>query len=161
MGGGHSYLLAAILKNNPSLQGILFELPEVVDGARETIKRENLLDRCKTVGGDFFQSVPKGADAYIMKYIIHDWSDDNARIILQNCRKSIAPDGKLLVVDKVISLKSRLNDEVMGDIEMMILGEGRERTESEFRELFDSTGFMLTRIIATDLPLFIIEGECA
>jgi hypothetical protein len=160
VGGGHGYLLSLILKNNPSMQGILYDLPEVVDGARKTIEKEKLVNRCKIVGGDFFQSVPKGADAYIMKYIIHDWSDDNARIILQHCRESIAPDGKLLVVDKVISLKSGLNDEIMGDIEMMILGEGRERTESEFQELFTSTGFKLTKIIPTDLPLFIIEGEC-
>ncbi|MFX1281271.1 MAG: methyltransferase [Promethearchaeota archaeon] len=159
IGGGNGYLLAAILKNNPSLRGILFELPEVVDGAREILEKENLLDRCSIMAGDFFQSVPKGADAYIMKYIMHDWSDENARKILQNCRENIAPDGKLLVVDKVISLKNGLNDEIMGDIEMMILGEGRERTEGEFRELFYSAGFKLTKIIPTDLPLFIIEGE--
>ncbi|MFX1376305.1 MAG: methyltransferase [Promethearchaeota archaeon] len=160
VGGGYGYLLTEILKRNPSLQGILYELPEATDGARKTIEKENLLNRCRVVGGDFFQSVPKGADAYIMKYIIHDWSDDNARLILQNCRESISPNGKLLVVDKVISLKSGLNDEIMGDIEMMILGEGRERTESEFRELFNSTGFELTNIIPTQLPLYILECKC-
>ena len=160
VGGGHGYLLSLILKNNPSLQGILYELPEVVDGARKTIEKEKLVNRCKIVEGDFFQSVPKGADAYIMKYIIHDWSDDNARTILQNCRETITSKGKLLVIDKVISLKSGLNDEIMGDIEMMILGEGRERTESEFRELFNSAGFKLTKIIPTQLPLYILEGEC-
>jgi len=159
VGGGYGYLLTEILKNNPSLQGILYELPEVVEGARKTIKRENLENRCKIIEGDFFNSVPKGADAYIMKYIIHDWSDENARIILKHCREAIPPEGKLLVIDKVISLKSGLNDEIMGDIEMMILGEGRERTESEFRELFSSTGFKLTKIIPTQLPLFIIEAE--
>lgn len=159
VGGGNGYLLAAILKNNPSLRGTLFELPEVIEGARETLEKENLLDRCNIIAGDFFHSIPKGAEAYIMKYVIHDWSDENARKILQNCRENITPDGKLLVVDKIISLKSGLNDEIMGDIEMMILGEGRERTEAEFRELFYSAGFKLTKIIPTDLPLFIIEGE--
>ena len=160
VGGGYGFLLAAILKNYPLLQGILYELPEVAKGAQETMDKENLLDRCKIIEGDFFQSVPKGADAYIMKYVIHDWSDDNARTILQNCRESIASNGKLLVVDKVISLKSGLDDEIMGDIEMMILGEGRERTESEFRELFNSAGFKLTKIIPTQLALYILEGEC-
>jgi 16S rRNA G1207 methylase RsmC len=160
VGGGHGYLLTAILKNNPSLQGILYELSEVADGARKTIEKETILNRCKIIKGDFFQSIPKGADAYIMKYVIHDWSDDNARTILQNCRESIASNGKLLVIDKVISLKSGLDDEIMGDIEMMILGEGRERTESEFRELFNSAGFKLTKIIPTQLPLYILEGEC-
>jgi hypothetical protein len=160
VGGGHGYLLTAILKNNPSLQGILYELPEVADGARIIIEKETILNRCKIIEGDFFQSVPKGADAYIMKYVIHDWSNDNARTILQNCRENIPSNGKLLVIDKVISLKSGLDDEIMGDIEMMILGEGRERTESEFRELFNSAGFKLTKIIPTQLPLYILEGEC-
>ena len=160
VGGGQGYLLIAILKNNPSLQGILYDLPEVVKGARKTIEKETLSDRCKIIEGDFFQSIPKGADAYIMKYVIHDWSNDKARKILQNCRESIAPNGKLLVVDKVISLKSGLNDEIMGDIEMMILGEGLERTESEFRELFNNAGFKLTNIIPTQLPLYILEVEC-
>jgi len=160
VGGGYGYLLTAILKNNPSQQGILYELPEVTERARKTIEKEKLLNRCKVIDGDFFQSVPKGGDAYIMKYIIHDWSDDNARTILENCRESIASNGKLLIIDKVISLKSGLNDEIMGDIEMMILGEGRERTESEFRELFNSAGFKLTKIIPTQLALYILECEC-
>ena len=160
VGGGHGYLLTTILKSNPHLQGILFDLPEVVDGARKTIEKEKLDDRCKIIEGDFFKSVPKGADVYVMKYIIHDWSDDNARKILQNCREVITSNGKILVVDKVISLKSGLHDEIMGDIEMMILGEGRERTESEFRELFNSAGFKLTKIIPTQLPLYILEGKC-
>ncbi|MFW9867865.1 MAG: methyltransferase [Candidatus Thorarchaeota archaeon] len=160
VGGGNGYLLTSILKNNPSLRGILFDLPEVTNGARKIIAKENLGDRCRIVGGNFFHEVPKGADAYIMKYVIHDWSNDNARLILHNCREAIAPEGRILVIDKVISLKSGLNDEIMGDIEMMILGEGRERTESEFRELFESTGFKLNKIIPTQLPLFILEGKC-
>ncbi|MFX1364917.1 MAG: methyltransferase [Promethearchaeota archaeon] len=160
VGGGEGYLLMAILKNNPSLQGVLYDLPEVADRARKNIEKKNMSDRCKVNGGDFLQSVPKGADAYIMKYVIHDWSDENALKILRNCRDCINSYGKLLVIDKVISLKSGLGDEIMGDIEMMILGEGRERTESEFRELFNNAGFKLTKIIPTPLALYIIEGEC-
>ncbi len=159
VGGGHGFLLATILRSNPSLQGILFDLPRVVKGAKKTMEKHNLLERCKIIGGDFFHSVPKGADAYIMKYVIHDWYDEKARIILKNCRDAIAPNGKLLVIDKVISLKSGLEDEIMGDIEMMILGGGLERTESEFKLLFNSAGFKLTNIIPTQLPLFILECE--
>lgn len=155
--GGHGLLLANILKRNPSMRGTLYEAPQVLEGAK-TGPLKPYMDRCTLTAGNMFKSVPSGADAYIMKHIIHDWPDDVCVNILKLCRKGINPGGKLLVADTVILPG---NDSAVGkvlDIVMLLFPGGKERTEEQFRALFEASGWKLTRVIPTAAPESIVEG---
>lgn len=160
VGGGHGLLLAEILKANPATHGVLLEVPQVAEGARATMEEAGVLDRCVIVEGDFFERVPEGADAYILKLIIHDWDDEQARRILENCRAAMPADGTLLVANAVIPPG---NDPYIGklvDIEMLVMTPGgRERTEAEFEQLLAEAGFELTRTIPTPSYLYILEAQ--
>ena len=158
VGGGHGLLLASILKANPQMHGTLFDLPHVLDGARALLRREGVAERAETVSGNFFESVPEGADAYIMQHIIHDWADDEAQIILRNCHRAMRAKGKVLIADAVIPPHNEFSFGKLSDLEMMLLPGGRERTAEEFRALLTRAGFALTRIIPTGSPECIIEG---
>lgn len=147
VGGGHGALITAILSANPHLRGVLYDLPGVVDGAAAP-RGGALADRCEIVGGDFFESVPAGADAYLLKGIIHDWNDEAALTILANCRRAIRPNGTLLLFDTVLTPSSDPGQALM-DVLMMVLTGGRERTESEFRSLLQQANFSLTQVIST------------
>jgi len=157
VGGGHGLLLATILARNPHLKGTLYEVPHVVEGARNGPLKP-VMDRCTLASGDMFSSVPAGADAYIMKHIIHDWPDDVCIKILKACRKAVNPSGKLLVVDNVILPGNDFASGKFLDIQMLIFPGGRERTEKEFRDLFAAAGWRLTRVIPTAVPESIVEG---
>lgn len=159
IGGGNGSLLMRILKNNPSLNGILYDIPEAVEGARKLLEKENLLKRCKIINGNFFQTVPKGGDAYILKLILHDWNDIKASRILRNCHKSMNPDSKLLLIEHVLSKGDLKNAAIFMDLEMMVFSKGgHERTEEEFRKLLNNAGFKLIKIIPIP-PYFILEGR--
>ena len=162
VGGGAGLLLARILQANPALVGVLLDAPQVVPLADERLTAEGVSDRAETVAGDFFASVPEGADCYIMKMIIHDWDDDNCRAILKNCREAMADGGKIYVVDQVIPPG---NDPFIGkmiDIEMLAMTEGGvERTEDEFHDLFDSAGLSLDRVIPTEGFMSVLEASKA
>ena len=156
--GGHGLLLTTVLQKYPQTHGVLFDLPQVIEGGRKLIAEAGLSARCEAVAGDFFQSVPAGADCYMMKHIIHDWDEPEARTILANCRKGIAPGGGLLLVEMVITPG---NDPAFGkllDLEMLVIPGGRERTEAEYAELLGSAGFKLTGITPTQAPVSIIEA---
>jgi O-methyltransferase domain/Dimerisation domain len=155
--GGHGFLLATILARYPGMRGTLYEAPHVIEGAK-TGALKNLLDRCSCVSGDMFSSVPGGADAYIMKHIIHDWPDDLCVRILQACRKGVNPGGKLLVVDNVIQPGNDFQPGKFLDLQMLIFPGGRERTEKEFSNLFSASGWRLNRIVPTAAPESIVEG---
>ncbi len=161
VGGGHGVLLRAILKANPTLHGILFDLPHVVEGAKTQIA--GLEERLEIVGGDFFQGVPAGADAYILKSVIHDWDDTHSITILKNCHGVMPAQGRLLLVELVLpdridqSPKSQIG--TGSDLNMLVNAGGRERTQKEFRTLLESSGFELTKIIPLDGSLSsILEG---
>jgi SAM-dependent methyltransferase len=158
VGGGHGKLLTSVLKANPGVQGIVFDAPHVADGARETIRAAGVEDRCRSEGGDFFRAVPVGADAYMMMHIIHDWPDDKATTILKNCRKSVKPGGKLLVIDAVIAPPNVPDTAKVLDLEMLVLPSGQERTEAEFAILFAGAGWKLNRVVPTKSPKRVIEG---
>jgi hypothetical protein len=158
VGGGHGSLLAAILKANPNLQGVLFDLPPAVEGARKRVEAEGVRDRAECVAGDFFESVPAGGDAYLMKLIIHDWDDERAIRILKNCHSAMADGGKLLLIEAVVPAGNEPSFSKGMDLQMLIMTGGRERTEAEYRDLFAAGGFTLTRVIPTESPLSIIEG---
>jgi hypothetical protein len=155
--GGHGLLLATILERNPHLQGTLYEMPHVLEGARSGPLKP-VMDRCTLASGDMFSSVPAGADAYIMKHIIHDWSDDRCIQLLQACRKGANPGGKLLVVDSVIQPGNDFSPGKFLDLQMMIFPSGCERTEKQFRELFAASGWRLNHIIPTAAQDSIVEG---
>jgi SAM-dependent methyltransferase len=147
VGGGHGAKLFAILAANARLRGVLYDLPSVVAGAVPA-DRDTIGDRCEIVGGDFFEAVPAGADAYLLSGIIHDWNDEAALKILANCRRAIRPDGRLLLVETALTPSSDPSRALM-DVLMMVLTGGRERTEAEFGSLLREAGFSLTRVIPT------------
>jgi hypothetical protein len=158
VGGGQGGLLAAILQASPSLRGVLFDQPSVVATAHELLKRWGVLDRCEVAGGDFFVSVPKGADAYVLKVVIHDWEDEQAIAILRNCRSAMAEKGKVLLIERVLGPLNQPDRGRVMDLLMLVGPGGRQRTEDEFRQLFAEAGLHLARIIPTRGAQSIIEG---
>lgn len=158
IGGGNGSKITAILQKYPEMQGILFDLPHVVERARSNIEAAGLNDRCQLVSGDFFSAVPSGAEAYVMRHIIHDWDDEKSLTILKNCHNVMSPGNKLLLVESVIPPG---NDPFMGkflDLTMMLVPGGKERTEDEYRELYDRAEFDLLQIIPTATEVSVIEG---
>jgi len=156
--GGHGYLLSQVLKSNPDMKGILFDVPPVIAGAEALLEREGVAGRVEKVTGDFFASVPAGADAYIMKHIIHDWDDARATKILQNIREAMPSDGKVLIVETVVPEGNEPHYSKLLDLEMLSSPGGVERTAGEYRELLAAAGLRLTRILATTTPFSIVEA---
>jgi hypothetical protein len=162
IGGGQGRLLATVLAKAPKATGVLFDMPSVVAGAKNVIGRDASFDRITTAGGDFFESVPEGGDLYMMKAIIHDWDDERSIKILSNCRKRMAPNGRVLILDQVLSDGPESTMGKLLDLEMLLVTEGgRERTAAEFETLYKKSGFALSRIIPTKSPTAIIEGTPA
>ncbi len=161
IGGGYGALLAAILTAHPHLNGVLVDLPHVVAGARPKLEAAGLAGRCETVAGDFFQSVPDGGDAYMLKHVLHDWDDDRCVSILDKCRRAISNEGRLLVVEILITTGNEPDYGKYLDLNMLVLTKGRERTEEQYRTLFEAAGFTLSRVVATHSELSIIEGRPA
>jgi len=153
VGGGEGALVRDILSATPGLRGVLFDRPQVVARAPEILTGE-IAARCEIVGGDFFESVPEGADAYLLKGVIHDWPDEDAARILRNTRRAIRPGGTLLLIEGLADSPARPVG--LMDLLMLVLG-GRERTEGDFRSLLAGTGFAIGRIIPTEVSSVI---EC-
>ncbi|MGW6983372.1 methyltransferase [Streptomyces sp. NPDC054932] len=150
--GGHGALLAAVLAANPEVRGVLYDQPDVVVGAKETFRELGVDGRVETVGGDFFDSVPTGGDAYLLSNVIHDWDDENALRILANCRAALAEGGRVLLVEAVMPERSEPSPTVtLMDLNMLVLCGGRQRTEAEFAGLFAGAGLRLTRIVRAGL----------
>lgn len=156
--GGHGFLLAAILKANPHLRGVLFDQPTIIDGAIEPLKKQDINDRVELVPGDFFESVPAGADIYTMKHIIHDWNDDESIKILRNIHRAMNEKGKVLILEMVVPEGNAPSPSKVMDVQMLIATGGKERTEAEYRKLLESSDFNLTRIIPTHSPFSIVEA---
>lgn len=156
--GGHGYLLSQVLKANPTMKGILFDVEPVVAGADALLEREGVRDRVEKVAGDFFASVPAGADAYIMKHIIHDWDDQRARKILRNIRQVMPPNATVLIIEVVVPEGNEPHFSKLMDLEMLASPGGAERTAGEYRELLAASGLRMTRIIQTKSPFSIVEA---
>ena len=158
IGGGHGKLLTTILKKYPELSGMIFDLEHVVAGAKPQIHGAGLAGRCDTCSGDFFVAVPVG-DAYIMKHIIHDWSDERALTILKNCHRAGKGKTRVILVESIITPGNEPHFAKWIDLEMLLLSGGRERTEEEFAHLFKQAGFHLTRVLRTKSPVCVLEAE--
>jgi SAM-dependent methyltransferase len=156
VGGGHGYLLAAVLKKYPAMAGVLYDAQSVINGATNVLS--GVESRCELVAGDFFESVPPGGDAYMMKHIIHDWEDDKSLKILRNCHRVMNPGGRLLVVEMVVPEGNAPSPGKFLDLEMLLFLRSCERTEKEYRALFHKGGFELTRVVPTDTPYSVVEG---
>jgi hypothetical protein len=160
VGGAHGHLLASILRSYVKVRGVLFDQPSVIEEAAKSgfMGASDLAGRCEAVSGDFFESVPPGADAYVMKYIVHDWDDEKSVRILQNCRKAMAEDGRVLVIDHEVAAGNRFDWGKLMDINMMVMLGSKERTKDEFRQLFARAGLRLKRVVRTASSLSILEG---
>jgi len=158
-GGGHGRLLSAILAAAPSARGVLYDLPEVVEGAPELLRKYGTQDRVRIVSGSFFDSVPEGGDAYILKSVIHDWPDEQAVAILRNVRAVAGPDTALVLIEPVMPDHDREFVAKWTDLEMLIGPGARERTAAEFQALYERAGFRLTRVVPTVGPFSLIEGR--
>lgn len=157
VGGGHGQLLAAILQKYPMMQGVLYDAPQVVSQAGPVLEAAGVADRCEVIGGDFFQSVPAGGDAYIMKHIVHDWSDDECVTFLSHCREGMNPGGKMLVAEMILPPANVPAASKLLDLEMLLFMTGCERTESEYQSLLERAGFTFTRNVPAP-PYNVIEG---
>jgi hypothetical protein len=159
VGGGNATLLAAILKANPSLRGVLYDTDKVVATARPVLDAAGVANRCTILTGDFFASVPARGDACLMKHIIHDWDDAHSVTILSNCRRALPAHGKLFVVEAVIGPGNAPEFGKLLDLEMLVDAPGgRERTQDEFQKLFAASGFRLARVVPTASPFAILEA---
>ncbi len=165
VGGGNGALMVGILRANPKLRGLVFDQPHVVQRARTHIAEAGFQDRCEVAGGSFFEKVPSGSDAILLKHVIHDWNDERAAAILRTVRAALPASGKLLIVEGVYpahidqSLESRAA--AANDVNMLVCTGGRQRSEAEFRDLFRASGFRLSRVVPTIARVAVIEAEPA
>jgi len=161
VGGATGNMLAAILARHPEPRGLLFDRPHVVVDATKLLKANGIVDRVTVEGGDFFQTVPTGGDAYILSHIMHDWNDDQCLTILGHCRKAMKPDARLLIVEMVLPPGDAPHPGKILDMVMLVLVGGQERTEAEYAHLLDKAGFRLNRVVATQSPVSVVEAVLA
>ena len=161
VGGGHGKIISEILKRNPGVHGMLFDMPHAFEGGQGTVALAGLVDRCEVVSGDFFISVPAGADVYLLSRVIHDWDDEKAVAILKVVRGAIAPHGRLVLLETMLRPTERILYPVLSDLNMLLLTGGCERTEAEYRALYRAAGFELTKTVLTKSPTgtTVIEGR--
>ena len=159
IGGGHGAFVAAILKQAARARGLLFDLPEVVAGAEPILRAAGVLDRCEVRAGSFFDGVPSGFEAYLLKMVVHDWPEREAIAILGAVRAAIPPHGTLLLVEMVLPDDESPHPGKLLDLDMMLTNGGRERTAAEYRALLAAAGFRLTRLVPTMAPLTILEAR--
>jgi len=159
IGCGNGTALVATLKHYPKLRGLFFDRPHVIERARARIE-SGIADRCEFESGDFFESVPAGADVYFMRHIIHDWPDDLCVQIFRNIRRVIAPNARLLLVEQIVPENNDPSPAKAFDMTMMLFPpNGLERTEKEYRELLKAAGFELMRVVSTASPVSVIEAR--
>jgi SAM-dependent methyltransferase len=158
IGGGKGKLLRKILELNPEMIGAVLDMPRTIETVNQELHANGRGGRCSYIAGDFFDSVPEGADAYLLCGVIHDWDDDRAATILRNCRRAMARNGRLLLVEMVVPDNDVDCFSKLLDLNMLVMTGGRERTEAEFCTLLHASGYKLTKIIPTMAPQCVIEA---
>jgi hypothetical protein len=161
IGGGNGVFLAAILASHPVMRGILFDQPHVVTGAGPILNAKGVADRCAIVAGSFFEAVPQGGDAYLLKAILHDWEDEPATAILRTCRQAMAGGTSLLVVERELGAPNDMPDSKFSDLNMLVGPEGRERSRADFAALFEAAGFRFTGFTPSAAGPGVFEGIAA
>lgn len=157
--GGHGTTLSAILRANPAMRGVLFDLPHVIETTRERLAGTPLEPRIELVAGDFFKSIPEGVDACFMKHIIHDWGDQECITILENCRRVLPRSGRVLIAEMVLPPGNEPSPAKWLDLTMLVMTHGgRERTEAEYGKLLARAGFEMSRVVQTQGAIGIVEG---
>ena len=162
VGGGYGELIASILSEHPSLRGILFDLAHATAAAGSRLAAAGVEGRCTLVTGSFFDAVPGAADAYLLKSVLHDWDDDHAVEILRNCRRAMAPHARLFVIERIAPEhfcdSPRDQGIARSDLNMLVSTGGRERTETQYRDLLDAAELRITRLLALGDPYRVIES---
>lgn len=158
VGGSHGAFLAGVLGQEPKAKGILFDQPQVVEGAGPTLDAAGVAARVERRGGDFFASVPAGGDVYLLKHILHDWNDEECVKILRNVRASMAPEGRVVVVEMLVGGEGPPSPAPLMDLNMLVMLTGRERTAEEFAGLFAKAGLRLSKVTPTPSPMVVIEA---
>ncbi|GIF08508.1 methyltransferase [Actinoplanes siamensis] len=158
VGGGNGSLLTVLLQRYPRAEGVVFELPEVAEVAQKRISAAGLSERCSVVGGDFLREVPAGADLYLLKGVLHNWSDADAVTLLRNCRTAMTPESRLLLIEAVVPPGDDFHPSKVLDVAMMIVYGGRERTLTEHIELLDEAGLRFGHMVEAAAPLSVIEA---
>ncbi|MFW6313178.1 MAG: methyltransferase [Spirochaetota bacterium] len=159
VGGGSGALLTAILRANANLRGVVFDLPEAVESAATNLADPELSARCEFVGGSFFESVPSGADTYILSSILHDWDDDRCRVILRNVRSAMSDQSRLVISELLVPDGTAPSPIKVFDLNMLVFTSGgRERTRAEFASLLDAADFRLERVVSTQTAVSLLEA---
>ncbi len=161
VGGATGNMLAAILGRHAGPRGVLFDMPHVVSDAPALLEERGVDQRVTIESGDFFKMVPAGGDAYLLSHVIHDWSEEQCLTILGHCRKSMKPNGRLLIVEMVLPAGDTPHPGKMLDMVMLVLPGGQERTESEYSSLFGKAGFRLVRVVPTESAVSVVEAVLA
>jgi hypothetical protein len=160
VGGGNGGLIASVLAAHPGLRGVLFDLESGLAGADELLRRRGVADRCTTVAGDFFESVPAGGDIYLLRLVLHDWDDEHAARILNTLRRAMSPGSRLVVIDHLLPARADTSPAsraaLIIDMSMYVLFGARERTERDMRGMLDAAGFRVERIAITVPPRTVI-----
>ena len=159
IGGGHGDVLVGFLERDPSRTGAIFDLPPVAAQTKKRLEAAGLADRCEVIAGDFFEEIPVEADAYFLRHILHDWTDEECRKILGNIAERCKPGNRVLIAECVIKEPNAPDIGKLLDMQMLFFLSGRERTEAEFRALLDSTGFDFVAVVPTDSMVSIVEGR--
>jgi hypothetical protein len=159
IGGGQGSLMSALLQAHSDLRGVLFDLPHVVATAAPVLAAAGVTDRCQLVGGDMFVSVPEGCDAYVMKYIVHDWDDEDCRRILRSCHAAMSRDARLVVIDRLLGAPNEDHAVKLADLHMLVGPGGQERTLGEFASLFQAEGLRIREIRPTSSPVSLLIVE--
>jgi SAM-dependent methyltransferase len=158
IGGGHGKFLEKILQFNPDIRGTVFDTASTIERAKQQLRDNAWGRRCSYVTGDFFGSVPQGADAYLLCGVIHDWDDSRAVTVLRNCRRAMTKNSRVLLVDMIVPDTASASFSKLLDLNMLVINGGRERTKAEFCALLNAVGYKLTRIVPTMAPQSVIEA---
>lgn len=161
IGGSSGNLITTILARHAAMRGILFDLPVVADAARAMLERRGVAGRCEVISGSFFDSVPAGADLYLLSHVLHDWPEERCDRILGNMRRAIPAGGRLLVIEPLLTSGSDSDVAKFLDVIALAITGGRHRTLEEHRQLLGRNGFRVSRVIATAAAVSIIESEKA
>jgi hypothetical protein len=161
IGGGNGSVISEVLRQNPHVEGMLYDLAHVVERARPNLEKAGLAARCRTIAGDFFKEIPPGADVYLFRHIIHDWADDECVTILANCRRAMKPTSRVVLAETIVPAGNDFAFVKWLDLNMLVIPEGRERTEAQYRELFQRAGLKLARVIETPAEIHLLEAAPA